>query len=224
IPSTGSSNMSMIPSTGSSNMSMIPSTGSSNFTVDLAGTGSSKDSSSPQSDLSNIEFSKSTTIQDIINIHNTGVPFDKLIKKVASDARSPQSSIGQASAWDAIEYSLSGNINLCTAKEEDDSIMDMLDMDKSGYCNILVSFTYETCKALPTNSDCVQDKEEMDSYVATNNLAGKTNDYAYEFLEIMSSRLNQAFSNSIDEMIYFSGDHDRNAVAYIEGRLKVMVG
>jgi hypothetical protein len=123
-----------------------------------------------------------------------------------------------------LEYSLSGNVELCTAEEEDDSIMSMLGMDKAGYCNILVSYTYETCEALPTISDCVQDKKEIDRYVTNNNLVGKTNDYAYEFLEIMSSRLNQAFSNSIDEMIYFSGDHDRNAVAYIEGRLKVIVG
>ena len=48
-------------------------------------------------------------------------------------------------------------------------------------------------------------KKPADNYINTNNLMNKTSDYAYEFLEIMSSRLNQSPTNNIDEMIFFSG-------------------
>ncbi len=50
----------------------------------------------------------------------------------------------------------------------------------------------------------------------TNNLATKPIDKAYEFLELDSALLNPLSTNSVDEMIFFSGGQDGNAAAYIK--------
>ncbi len=206
-------NMSMLSSTDASNLSMVIPTVPSDTTSDVS-----------TADTSNAEFSTGTTIKDIINIHNSGVSFGELVQKIASDAQNPLASVGQVSAWDSLKYTLSGNADICSKEDEGDSMMNMLGLEKGGHCNILMSFTYETCKAIPTLPECTADKNLIDTYISDNNLGDKTNDYAYEFLEILSSRLNQVPSNTIDEMIYFSGEHNRMAVAYIEGRLKAIVG
>jgi hypothetical protein len=174
----------------------------------------------PQPDTA-LKFDTTTTIQDIITTHDSGVAFDKYMAQVAANAQSPRATSGQISAWDYIKYSVKGNPGICDEENLNDPMNSITGMSVKGPCDIMMSFSYESCKGIPTLTECLEDKKQVDNYITTNNLMNKSSDKAYEFLELISARLNPSPTNTVDEMIFFSGDQDRNAAAYIKGVLSV---
>jgi hypothetical protein len=178
-------------------------------------------SSTPPQPTTALKFDTTTTIQDIITTHDSGVAFDKYMAQVAANAQSPRATSGQISAWDYIKYSVKGNPGICDEENLNDPMNSITGMSVKGPCDIMMSFSYEACKGVPTLTECLEDKKQVDNYITTNNLMNKSSDKAYEFLELISARLNPSPTNTVDEMIFFSGDQDRNAAAYIKGVLSV---
>ncbi len=117
---------------------------------------------------------------------------------------------GQITIWDSLESYATNPSTSCITEPGD-----------IGACNIMLSFAYETCKGVPSLTGCSANKNAIDSYISANNLMSKTNEYAYEFLEIVSALYNPSPTNTVDDMIYFSGSSDRGDVAFIEGYVGV---